>query len=962
MTEGSDDYLEKALSAAFALDEVDPERAVAAGGRPLEADSGGLPESVGRYVVEGIVGRGGTGLVFRARDQELGRSVAVKILHRHLASDAQMVARFAEEARVCGRLEHPGVVPVHEMGRTADGLPFFTMKLVEGETLSRRLAARRSLDESRLEYIAAFEKICQIVAYAHQRGMLHMDLKPANVLVGAFGEILVTDWGFAATSPNGSDGAPRTPEARPRVAGTPAYMSPEQAAGNTAAIGTHSDVFSLGAMLAVILTGSPPYLAETPNETLLAASRGWLDDGYRRLEASGADPTLIELAKRCLSAAPADRPNDAGAVAAAVGGYLRSLDERARSASIEAAEARAHAAAEKRRRKLVLVAATLVVSAIAVAVFAFLKSERERARRLREDDRLVAETAGRARLLYEGVRLHAVADPAAWEEPLAAAQLAADISRDRAVEATERHAVERLLADIGKGREAARRNHALRGDLHAILECYGDSRVVEIKDRDFETSFRRAGFELAEGDALAAVEAMRAHPLRTDIIAALDEWIHVRSIRHGREDAMRLRDLVDRVDDDAFRARARTADRKGRDALAEFAAAAESSAESAENFIFLAATLRRRGQGEAALRILETAQLRFPENYGLHHEVGTLRREGPQADLDESIRQFSMALALRPRSAHAFVDLGQVLFLAGRLDKAKACLEEAARVDPRYAPARHYLGLIEYRKGRHEAALAEIREALRIDPESAISYCALGLVHGDCGQARESLEAFKAAVRLEPNSPDTLLSYGQALIYSGRFEEALATFEKSREIAEKRGGRAPVMQSEAVRRTKDMIRAQRQLDQPAFSPDDVEDEARLMILGATAFHLGRFRVAADCLAPLFRKGVRETTAPFEILLTAAKSAVIASFDGGERALDYRRRGLDWYEECAAALETESLGKNPLLASSIDVLRRDALLAPVRDDDRLERLPTDEAARWRDVWSRLSGVVKKLRAG
>ena len=198
-----------------------------------------------QYQLEELLGRGGMGSVYLARDNALDRLVAIKVLGSHLASPGT-VERLVREAKILARLEHPGIVPVHDVGVTPDGRPYYVMKLVKGASLSDHVGEGLPLDAS----LRVFERICEAVAFAHSHGVVHRDLKPGNIMVGAFGEVLVMDWGVAkfaeAVEPAGT------------VLGTPGYMSPEQARGDVAGTDHRSDVYALGAILGLLLPEKPP--------------------------------------------------------------------------------------------------------------------------------------------------------------------------------------------------------------------------------------------------------------------------------------------------------------------------------------------------------------------------------------------------------------------------------------------------------------------------------------------------------------------------------------------------------------------------------------------------------------------------------------------------------------------------------------------------------------------------------
>src|SRR5262245_14041881 len=158
------------------------------------------------------LGSGGMGVVYRARDVRLNREVAVKLLRDDYPADSGAAARFTAEAQITGQLQHPGIPAVHELGTLADGRPFLAMKLVKGRTLADLLRERADPSERRGHFLAIFEQVCQAVGYAHAHRVIHRDLKPGNVMVGAFGEVQVMDWGLAKVLPADGTPLPAEPE------------------------------------------------------------------------------------------------------------------------------------------------------------------------------------------------------------------------------------------------------------------------------------------------------------------------------------------------------------------------------------------------------------------------------------------------------------------------------------------------------------------------------------------------------------------------------------------------------------------------------------------------------------------------------------------------------------------------------------------------------------------------------
>lgn len=261
------------------------------------------------YVLLDKLGAGGMGGVFRAEDTALGRQVALKVIGI-VDSRGEFGARLLREAKIIAQLEHPGIVPVHDVGTLPDGRVFYTMKLVQG----RRLDQQREELGGLPERLRVFQKICEAVSFAHAHHVLHRDLKPQNIMVGQFGEVLVMDWGLAKVLDGGTPAAAFTPMPPPRAAsehnaaesdvaevdtaeadtehgvilGTPGYMAPEQARGEVDAVGPWSDVYSLGAVLKFLVEGPAP----TPKALTAIVLKAMAEDApqrYASVEALASD-------------------------------------------------------------------------------------------------------------------------------------------------------------------------------------------------------------------------------------------------------------------------------------------------------------------------------------------------------------------------------------------------------------------------------------------------------------------------------------------------------------------------------------------------------------------------------------------------------------------------------------------------------------------------------------------------
>lgn len=830
----------------------------------LKPDSDAMPspaETGTRYQVAGEIARGGMGAVLRGRDVELGRDLAIKVLLDKYQHRPEVARRFLEEAQIGGQLQHPGVVPVYDIGRFGER-PFFTMKLVKGRTLAALLEQRTDLEQDRPRLLGVALQVAQTLAYAHAKGVIHRDLKPANIMVGRFGEVQVMDWGLAkilaeegsaeearsqaherqdltairTARSGGPAGSSGTDTQAGSLLGTPAYMPPEQANGDLAQLGRRTDVFGLGAILCEILTGHPPYLGRSFEEVRRKAANGDQAEARTRLHACNADAEIISLTCACLAPEAVDRPKDAQAVAERLAAYFDGVQARLRQAEIAEAEARTRAEQEGERRVL----------ADQLALEAQARASAERKRR-RATAALAAAVVALA-VLGGGGAFWLVEERQARFSQVTLALQEAELRRaqartnpaDSSLWASAREAVRRADALLGKGgpeplrrqaqvlmdeieseASAAGRDQKLLEGLAAVRAARMD-RGLDATDAAYATVMREYRVDVDQSPTDVAARPFQERPagFAIDVAAALDDWTAVRRER-AQESAPWARplDLARAIDPDPYRERIRsilkqTDLRSHVETLRDLARDPHAAELPPPSATLLARALFNAGDGSGAIRLLRSAVDRRPNDFWVNYDLATYFRTIEPAQLDEAIRYFTAARALRPATAHllahtleergrsaealaVFEDLerrqpdegahsgcrGTLLKSLGRADEARSALERAVAThqrtlaaSPDDAVAGHNLGISLGGLGRLDEAIEVFKGALRHRPDLAETHSALGVALSEARRPQEAEAAYREALRLRPDLMSARANLATQLQYQGRLEDAIAEF------------------------------------------------------------------------------------------------------------------------------------------------------------------------------------------
>jgi serine/threonine protein kinase len=891
-----------------------------------------------RYQVRGEIARGGVGVILQAEDRELGRDVAIKILQERFRKDEGVLQRFFAEAQIAGQLQHPGIVPIYEIGLSPARLPFIAMKLVRGETLARRLEREWREGQEREDpqgdawrpLIPLFEQVCRTVAYAHARRVVHRDLKPSNVMLGAFGEVQIVDWGFAKvldqqasepvttnTAEEDSLGAERVSTLREEegaqdsmighAIGTPAYMPPEQAYGDVTQMDERSDVFALGAILCEILTGKALYVGSEDETPLLQSARANTQPALQRLQASGAPRELRELAAACVSSRPSERPRHAGIVAEAVRNYLDHLAQRAREAELGALRTRARA-----QRTLVLAIAGFVVVLLVLGA-GYLIREQERLQRetLTQKIEKAMEELSVARARAESATRDSLV---AWERAETAAQRAVELAEElpgedplaaqletRAEEVRALHADARWLHSLRNAQLQAFERVERRNDETRLFSAEWTLRLVDQYDQAFASVFAKRGIEPASMDGRELL-AQLPRDAAQEVAGALDLWASARSLL---ETAQQRRELLsprlwqasrslDPEDPwrDALR-RELSSGQPDLDRLAQLASEAWEREPEPQSLGLLAHAQLQAGRIRSAIELLREACRQRPTEFLLRFQLGYLLALSPRSaqDLEEAARHLEAACGLRPDSIEAPLLLARMHFELGRFDD---CVRTLRRLRQR-------------------------------EPELKRAWPLLARGMWLAGQESEATQQLRGAHEKHP-------AYLPILLLLRKFENSLAGKTETFAVLEGALGRATPL------------------------PGGLGSVARVfqVLQRAETSLLDRARAAAESLR------LEESAAHYAELVRQQKLDAARLFEAARVAVRAERHdlALEWLERALAAEKAE-LAESASGAMQVRRRLRSWLMDPVLTQLRLRQIREEskDAEAWAELWKSLRASLR-----
>jgi eukaryotic-like serine/threonine-protein kinase len=715
-------------------------------------EDGPLPVIPG-YVVEALLGVGGMGIVFRARHLKLNRAVALKMALAGAYASPPQRKRFQREAEAVAALRHPNVVQIHDVG-DSDGRPYFTMEYVEGGSLAQKLAGT---PQPARQAAALMTTLAGAVHAAHQVGIIHRDLKPANVLLTADGVSKITDFGLARRLDDEA-GLTLTGTA----VGTPSYMAPEQAQGKTDAAGPAVDIYALGAILYELLTGRPPFRAETGAETLYQVIS---QDPVPPSRLNGKVPRDLEtICLKCLHKEPRFRYVTAAALADDLDRFLGGETIAARP------EGRLRRFARRVRRRPAFSAAVTAGAVLLVGLAGgglWLLFDRSAAAREVQAERAATERAAEQDLRGMVARLQA----SSWPEARSALERARGRLGDR--ESTDL----RRLLDQGD------RNLVLAARLEEIRLTSVQFIVFEFvsasPDEQYKDAFRGAGLGQTDEDPEVVAARIRTSDIRNALVAALDHWS---SCNQGNPERHNwILEVARRADPDptGWRDRARDPNlRADQAALVELIRTASVADQSTS--LLLARYNQLKHDSKERLPFLKRIQKAHPADFWANIALAE-RLATSEQNPAEAIRYYQASLSIRPRTAYCHFRLGTALSSAGRLEEAAEQFREAVDIEPTFVVSQSHLAIELVKLGRDEEAIVQLQAGIRSNSNDPFLRALLGNRFKAQNRFAEAITLYRQALALDPQSLGALSGLRTTLHQMGRGEEARVVWQKALE-------------------------------------------------------------------------------------------------------------------------------------------------------------------------------------